>query len=279
MYIYRVLNENDILANPTENGIYAKWLYKEALNYGLEFTSDMDRLQILKSLSIQKQKYVNDIIQKKNVNDFKEILQERNGHIIRGSNTSTKFISFSTDLNLIRKFYLEQKKNAVAVVKSSIADNNLIDRCDNDFLIASDLSSAEKIKSNFFINKDGSITKPGSSLFNYLKSAKEVIYYNNVPKKMVITVLGPLEYELLYRKIFTLKYLNLCQIGRTSLIRKTLENIKKMIQNENDIYQYLYQEHYINNNSLKTLSEMSEYNKFELNEANDNVMKKVRKMW
>lgn len=314
MYIYRAINELDEKIDPTKNGLIAKSIIDEVIysdyelllysNFRKEnnplsqmtdkelnliyreirgnFNLDLHIPEII-NIANMNQKIANDIL--RNVmltNDeyflsqFENILSTKNGHITNGSSIDYPWISFSTDLSLVRSYYEKQEKNIIVVVDSNIV--NTFDNIGSDELIALDLSSREKIQENieFMINADKTPTSIYYRGFNYTISDKEVIYYNKVPKEKIVAILNPLQYELLLNDLLTEEYYQLSAGEKYCWRFNILTEMKKMFQDNHNIINYILEKYYTENISFKKLSESGEYNQYELNEANRFILQKVK---
>lgn len=314
MYIYRAINELDEKIDPTKNGLIAKSIIDEIIysDYELLLYSNFHKKnnplsqmtnQELNSIyrEIRNNFVINlhipEIIDKANINQeqidnilkklistndikalrqFNDILSTKNAHITNGSGKDYSWISFSTDLEKTKHYYKEQEKNNVVVVESKI--NKIFDQINDNILIAFDLSSREKINENkeFMINSDKTPTSVYYSGFNYSISDKEVIYYNRVPKEKIVAVLAPLQYELLLNDLLTEEYYKLSPDRKYYWRIMVLAELKKLFQDNSDIVNYVLEQYYIKNISLKKLSKKTKYNLNELNEANEFVLQKIK---
>lgn len=313
MYIFRAANELDIEMNPKENGIISKSIYGKVLWEPFNFLvyatfigrenpclkmkeRDINKLfheirtsiglnfyknEII-SLADNEQRRVNDILRKtileqesESVRQIVDIFKTKNGHITKGSQKDYPWISFTTDLTKTRHYYEDQNKHEVIVVDSNI--EKFVDISEDNFLFALDLSSREKIADNeFIINVDGTRTAINFRGLNYSKSDNEVIYYNKVPKEKVVTILKTIQYELLTSGILPEDYYKMSSLKQHRIQVLSLLNMKKILENNVDIFNYLLNKYYIENNSLKSLEKNGEYSVQELREANQKILQKLR---
>ena len=313
MYIFRAANELDIEMNPKENGIISKSIYGKVLWEPFNFLvyatfigrenpclkmkeRDINKLfheirtsiglnfyknEII-SLADNEQRRVNDILRKtileqesESVRQIVDIFKTKNGHITKGSQKDYPWISFTTDLTKTRHYYEDQNKHEVIVVDSNI--EKFVDISEDNFLFALDLSSREKIADNeFIINVDGTRTAINFRGLNYSKSDNEVIYYNKVPKEKVVTILKTIQYELLTSGILPEDYYKMSSLKQHRIQILSLLNMKKILENNGDIFNYLLNKYYIENNSLKSLEKKGEYSVQELREANQKILQKLK---
>lgn len=313
MYIYRAINELDEELNPMENGLIAKSIIDQVIHYDFDFLlyatyfrkqekpfqnmkeRDLDEIyhevrkkfkinmhlnEILK-IADKNQQMINDIFKgiiNKDVNSINQlidILSTKNGHITNGSTKDYPWISFSTDLEKIKHYYESQEINTVVVVDSCI--DKFYDTCNNDFLLALDLSSDEKIKDNeFIINSNKTGTKQNYRGLNYAKKDKEVIYYNRVPKEKIVTILESLQYELLLNGLLNEEYYQIPEYKKRYWKLIILKSIKDLLKNNGDIVNYVLDEYYTKNNSLKHLAEIGKYSLDELNYANQFILQRIK---
>lgn len=314
MYIFRAANELDIEMNPKENGIISKSIYGKVLWKPFNFLvyatfigrenpclkmkeRDINKLfheirtsiglnfyknEII-SLADNEQRRVNDILRKtileqesESVRQIVDIFKTKNGHITKGSQKDYPWISFTTDLTKTRHYYEDQNKHEVIVVDSNI--EKFVDISEDNFLFALDLSSREKIADNeFIINVDGTRTAINFRGLNYSKSDNEVIYYNKVPKEKVVTILRAIQYELLTSGILPEDYYKMSSLKQHRIQILSLLNMKKILENNGDIFNYLLNKYYIENNSLKSLEKKGEYSVQELREANQKILQKLKR--
>lgn len=285
MYLYRALNNNDISALKLNEGLYSKddteYIKKRVVDFILYADEDLFKqfsalskeeqkdiyktyihnfafnIKELKDLSEMKLSKVNICNMKNLTNEQKQniikVLSTINTHLIHGSRVDTSWISFTSDIHKIEKYYLSQSNNKVAVIDSNV--NLIIDKN----AIAVDLSSKDEIKKlskfGFLISKD---FNPCSYNFRgYNNSAKdnEVIYYSHVPQEKVVTVLEPIQIDLIYNNIFNEKFYQLSNYSKCIIYEMFKSSIKvTLFDNLSDIERMIYFEHYINCKSLSSLS-------------------------
>ena len=314
MYIYRAINEFDEKIDPIKNGLIAKSIIGPILHHDFDILvyamyigkednpflymekNEIERIyrEVRKKFEIslhvpkiveiadKNQEKINEvfkgILANQNVEYVKkllDILSTKNGHITKGSTKDYPWISFTTSLEKAKHYYENQEKNIVVVVDSDI--NKFFDVSENAMLLALDLSSNEKIKNNeFIINAN----KTGTSLnyrgLNYAKKDSEVIYYNRVPKDKIVTVLTSLQYELLLNGLLDEGYYEIPENKKYYWKDIVLFSIRELLKDNGDIINYLLEEYYNKNFSLKSLSENGEHNLAELNEANEFILNKIK---
>ena len=188
MYIYRAINKMDERINPTKNGLIAKSIIDEVIysdyelllysNFRKEnnplsqmtdkelnliyreirgnFNLDLHIPEII-NIANMNQKIANDIL--RNVmltNDeyflsqFENILSTKNGHITNGSSIDYPWISFSTDLSLVRSYYEKQEKTIYSLGNYESEINNKIYDIDSlNYNIDLALEDVQKLKKEF----------------------------------------------------------------------------------------------------------------------------------
>lgn len=314
MYIYRAINDFDEKIDFVKNGLIAKSIINSIIRNDFEFLvyatyigkennpffymKENEKEKIyrevrkyfdlnihmceIKRKADKNQKEINDIflelINNQNLNYIRkilDILSTKNGHITKGSTIDYPWISFTTSLEKTRHYYENQKKNIVAVVDSNI--DKFYDSYEGGYLFALDLSSDEKIRNNeFIINEDKTSTRLNYRGLNYSKKDKEVIYYNRVPKEKIVAVLKPLQYELLLLGILDEEYYNFSDCKKNYWKMIILASIRRILKEYGDIVNYIFEEYYVQNRSLKLLSETGKYTLEELNKANEFILNKIQ---
>lgn len=314
MYIYRAINEFDEKMDPIKNGLIAKSIINSIIHSDFDFLvyatyigkddnpffhmkeSEMEKIyrevrkdfelsmhiQEFQRIADQNQKEINDIflelINNQSLDYLKKllnILSTKNGHITKGSTIDYPWISFTTSLEKTKHYYENQKKNTVVVVDSNI--NKFYDVAENAFLLALDLSSDEKIRNNeFIINANKTGTRLNYRGLNYSKKDNEVIYYNRVPKDKIVTVLNPLQYELLLNGLLGEEYYKFSQTKKNYWKFMVLSSIKNLLKENSNIVNYILEEYYSKNRALKELSETGEYSLYELNSANEFILAQIK---
>lgn len=314
MYIYRAINEFDEKIDCLKNGLIAKSIINSIIHDDFEFlvyatyigsddnpflymkenekekiyreirkSFDLNmHIQNIKRIADRNQKEINDIfmelINNQNLDYIKkllDILATKNGHITKGSSKDYPWISFTTALEKTRHYYENQKKNMVVVVDSNI--DKFYDCYEGGYLFALDLSSDEKIRNNeFIINENKTSTRLNYRGLNYTKKDKEVIYYNSVPKDKIVAVLEPLQYELLLLGILDEEYYNFSDCKKNYWKMILLASIRRILKEYDDIVNYTFEEYYVQNRSLKLLSETGKYTLEELKSANEFILNKIQ---
>ena len=164
MFLFRALNEYDILSNPLDNGLASKRVINDIVenyykNRNIDFInqSKEKKIELIKDYLIShnnklEKKYYNyskdyievlDNINKGNSNNkagdyiqYEKILSTIQSHLITGSKIDTNWISTSKELYSIKKYYEKQNIHKVAIINT------------NKDLLTVDLSSKEIIKNN-----------------------------------------------------------------------------------------------------------------------------------
>lgn len=316
MYIYRLINELDEKINPLKNGLVARSIidgitskefnfliyaesiknernllekfssknirdiYKEIRKISIE-NNLFEILTVAKHNQEQLNKQLESIFKNKNENNLEciiSILKNINGHITNGYEKDYPWISFSTDLNAIKKYYEHQNINSVVVIDSQ--NNLLFDECNNDILLAVDLSNRESIQNNpFLINNLGLKTRENYRGYNYAINSKEIVYYNRVPKEKIVTILKSLQYELLINGLLDEEYYRFSELKKIEINNKILYEMKELFKNDSDIVNYILEEYYKKSNSLKYLSEQGIYNLRQLENTKEYINQKMKEKY
>lgn len=169
LFMFRVLNELDILCNPLENGLASKKLiYDLTMSYlksnEKDFLNSLTKKEKEQYCKNNMENYIKThqhklkkMIERRgiqvynNLSGFDQLdaeswsylyyyLSSLNTHLVSGSKTITDWISTTKDLNLIKKYYNNQTTHKVAVLASSGKSIK-----ENGTLIV-DLSSKNNIK-------------------------------------------------------------------------------------------------------------------------------------
>lgn len=316
MYIYRAINELDRQMKPMENGIISRSIYDEIMKPAFDFlvyATFRNENEILNKMTEQElnsiyrnirnnmslslfsyeiikyadknQKELNeniiDIIKSngENIESSRKILSylaTKNGHIAHGNTNDYPWISFSTDYRRVKSFYDCQEEHRIAVVDSNI--KMICDICNDDYLLALDLSNENAIKNNnFLINEDFTKTALNYRGLNYAKSSSEVIYYNRVPKEKIVTILKTLEYELLLLGILDEEYLKLPITAKSYIKMEALTNIKKLIKNREYMFEIIYREHFIKSHSLEKIAKDNKVNLETLKVIKEIIIGEIKK--
>lgn len=242
MYVYRALNECDMVLKPKENGLFGKKIVFDNTMASFNFITSVENVAFkdskeakkcytdVKSKMICGSNYTsiiedaerNDMIYKKKyqqifdfisgksdlsaeerkeINDyFMKLFKSSKGHMRNGSNVDSNWISFAKDLNSLKRYYLSQNTNQIAVVDSKI--NGVIDQG----ILAVDVSNKEAIDriKDAFVIKHGDKYYYTSDRFvgyNFAIDNKEVLYYNHIPSERIIHVLDQFQSDLAYNGI------------------------------------------------------------------------------
>jgi hypothetical protein len=278
MYLYRALNEFDIKLNPIEHGIYNKKIIKSYIEYQRELIAallggsteiiipdvemlygdvygELDKrkqsLEKEKKMAFFKETNLSlDELYTRKENNFRKSL-EIFGHIKNGSRKDHPWISTSKDFRCIWKYYLDQLQPNVAVINSNLETNA-------ELPLILDLSCDEAIEksrclledTNFHLNTD-------FSAFNYTKLDQEVVFFNYIPQKYIITVLDQFEFDLLFNNMLDEDVIY--KIKRSQQSNNVVNNIKyncirALKTAHKDKLVSLFHKMYIGNISTKELS-------------------------
>lgn len=194
-YIFRVLNDYDLIINPQKNGLINKALISSNLRFLFDLMvnttpnifnhysqlTEKQRIKVYNEIyddvkysfleetlynTINEvqwkdnkiQELLTDIrnkeggINQSNFSKLLDIFSTVQTHLVCGSRFDTPWISSSKSILALKKYYLKQKKHAIAVVKSEL--DNTYNFANNRIEIVLDLSTREKINSNdLLINK------------------------------------------------------------------------------------------------------------------------------
>ena len=211
---------------------------------------------------------------------FMNYLSGLQRHLLYGSSKITDWISTSTSIESVFRYYDKQDIHQVAVIKSDTG--GLVD---SDNILSVDLSTFDKIKSkshylcnridikdNYIIDflADLSVISPlvmlnfrsnminqtniNSRGFKYSTNSKEVCILKYVPKNHVISLLGALQIDLLRFQVFNTDFVYKSineQINELKRFKFILSNYLLKI---NDAYLlYLFDELYNKNNNINNL--------------------------
>jgi len=297
MYIYRAINQFDEKIDPMTNGLIAKSIIESSIEsyfYNLLAkdlildTSTLERIynmtkskfdispfiQVFQEIAEKKQNEVQKMILTGNRKGIEGIFSTKNGHILIGSTKNYSWISFTTCLENIKTYYVNQEKNKIVVVDSNIA--KFYDECEGMFLLALDLSTKESIINNeFIINKNNRITNTEYRGLKNSRKDKEVIYYNRVPKSKIVTVLNALEYELLLEGLLDESYYKLPESMKSYWRFMIISSIKTLLKDKSEIIKYLIDGYYDKSNSINSLSN-NKYNNKQLVEAKNYILSRIR---
>ena len=283
MLLYRALNKIDIALNPIKEGLYAKGcMYDNIfdllcfLNIANNLNCDYNALKEIAKTYSEKYAYyvlddvkysackendrvknlfkdfdftnVDDLVRR--VNLIGNVTSTVNDHFINGNRHFTKWISFTSDIHCIDRYYNNQDIHQVAVI-----DSDIVSGFDGDLLVL-DASNAESIENNgLFVYAHNYGCKPSSNSrgFNNAKSSKEVVYYNYIPKEKILYVLNSLLVDMIYNDMLDLDiFNNKGYIYPVSLL--SLSYINKYIDAK---YKEVFQEIYINNKNIDLLFDYS----------------------
>ena len=222
MYLYRLLNDCDIVLNPKKFGLFGKKTVSSCLEYNYYFLCEVNNYNYnfknVKSSLIYNSALF-DIISLSNYNEyilkeylcnkipcdnkekelyFKNLFKTALLHLRNGNNIDTNWISFSKNLSSILDYCNNQNNNHVAVINSDI--KGIFD----DDLLALDLSNDDainKIKCLFVVDNNRRYVSNDFIGFNYSKKSEEIIYYNHIPKDRIVAILDPFVIDLILNDI------------------------------------------------------------------------------
>lgn len=292
MYLYRALNDNDLSTLSLNEGLYSKEitdyfklkafdlflsansdLYNQFSklskdgkkitykSYMHDFTFDVIELRNLANIISSKVKIetMDDITVKKS--GIYSALRTVNNHLVNGSKYNTNWISFTKDIHRIEKYYLKQKINKVAVLDSNLKMKNLelsydlIIDCNTLGLDFSDRKTVKfLLEQHLLPNKDDKTTKETFRGLNYAIKDKEVIYYSHVPQEKIVTVLEPIQVDLIYNDLLNENFYKLDNDAKLDVYRIFKETIEKLLLEDlSDIEKMVLLEHYFNSQPLSSL--------------------------
>lgn len=214
---------------------------------------------------------------------FQNYLSTLQQHLLYGSSKMTDWISFSTDINAIMRYYDNQDIHKIAVVRSNTG--GLVD---SDYILSVDLSTMEKIKAKTclcnkididenivdviselatldpqiaanFKYKLVSQTDVNSRGFKYANKSREVCILKYVPRDHIVSVLESLQIDLMKLQVFNQDFLKLDKEQQ----KKELETLKKgleyeVIRQDDPYLKHIFDELYINNKNIKNLVSFNE---------------------
>lgn len=216
-------------------------------------------------------------------------------HLLFGSTKITDWISTSTDMGNIMKFYDAQKIHKMAIIKSDTG--GLVDSSN---IMSVDLSTYEKIKQNspYLCNgidiKDNDVIKCLAELslyspeialnfkerltnetnincrgFKYSTNAKEVCILKYIPKEHIISVLEALQIDLIRLDRFNKQFICMPQNEQENELDrfKTLL-FRQLKQNDDPYLLYLFDELYIKNRNINDLVSFDQSKKYIENNRN-----------
>lgn len=295
MYLYRAINNNDLSTLNLNEGLYSKDItesLKEKTFYFLlyvngqldkffkfskeeqksiyksymhDFTFDIIELRHLAAIDLNKIKVENsDSLTTEKINNILAAFGTINNHLANATRYATSWISFTKDIHNIEKYYLRQKINKVAMIDNSNLDS-IID-CNT---LAIDIGNPDILKKlneyKLLLTKDFRLTKSGFHGFNYSIRDKEVIYYSHIPQEKIITVLNPIEVDLLYNDLFNEEFYKLNNDTRYRAYEYFKYYIQFLLKDLSDIEKKVLFEHYFNSKPLASLySDARDADKFVL---------------
>lgn len=304
MYLYRAINDNDLSTLSLNEGLYSKDItesLKEETFYFLlyanrqldnflklpkeeqksiyksymhDFTFDIIELRHLAAIDLNKIKVENsDSLTTEKINNILAAFGTINNHLANGTRCATSWISFTKDIHNIEKYYLRQRINKVVIIDNSNLDS-IID-CNT---LAIDIGNPDILKKlnedKLLLTKDFRLTKSGFHGFNYSIRDKEVIYYSHIPQEKIITVLNPMEVDLLYNDLLSEKIYKLNNDERHRFYESFNKYIKILLKDLSDIEEKVLFEHYFNSKSLASLySDARDADKFVL--AKKKILSKI----
>ena len=331
MYLFRALNNYDILGNPVDNGIASKAvIFKVVKNYydknnDKEYHSlnDEEKEIFIKEHmeeyikthgSKLKNKYFKHSIKSRNdVKDFCEFVtrvksmsqeeldeeirtnKERlnfgsyveffkyisslQKHLLLGSNTITDWISTTTCLNSVEKYYRKQDIHRIAVIKSDTG--GLVD---SDNILSVDLSTMDKIKEKNYLcnridindeklidiisdicrfdpalslkfkNKFVNPTDINSRGFKYANSDKEVCILKYIPRDHIVSVLEALQIDLIKAHLFNSNFIKLGKEEQKKELEKLKHDLLKGVELFSDPFvKHVFEELYLENKNIDSI--------------------------
>ena len=287
MYIYRVLNDCDIALQPKENGIFNKRIIEdksrvsyetqlasnneiqpseELFKYLLPTYANVNQFNISRDAKVIQTVVDKELDMLKNIingnidgytkEEIKDleaylnrIFKEANESITK---KSTDWISFTTSLKKILKYYLHQtRSHQVAVVESNIdgiVDNNLI---------GLNLGNIEDIKD--YISQCDHLNLESIKL---PKKDGEVLYYNYVPKEKIKAILSQFEIDLLFNNLVDqttlIEFMKPVSVALKNQLRREISKL------DNPELLELFDDVYVKNKALSNLVAKYDKNEIEL---------------
>lgn len=210
-------------------------------------------------------------------------------HLIFGSTKMTDWISTSTNMGNIMKFYDAQKIHKMAIIKSDTG--GLVDSAN---IMSVDLSTYEEIKKNspYLCNgidiKDNEVIKCLASLslyspeialnfkekltnetnincrgFKYSTNAKEVCILKYIPKEHIISVLEAIQIDLIGLDRFNKQFICMPQNEQENELERFKTLLFRQLKQDDDPYLlYLFDELYVQNKNVNEIVSFNQSKKY-----------------
>ena len=317
MLLFRALNSYDLKINPVENGIVSKrMLYDLVSNYlnstQREFMSSLSSKEkdnaikeyIDKYINSHKQKLskifnkkhipventINSFLKYKDDYSYCQLLKDLStltGHLINGSRTITNWISATSSLDGIWKYYDCQDIHGVALINIDtsgvynektyvvdVSNRETIDSIkflsnkinDDDFKYFINYMIDDSELSNYIVplfNKY--IVNPTNkkfSGFNFAACSNEFDIYQYISKEYIYHVFTALEIDLICAELYDIRHLELSFERREKELEKLKNKILHYISSENNPYMlYVFEELYLKNHNIYKICDNEEEQK------------------
>lgn len=185
---------------------------------------------------------------------FKKYLSTLQSHLLYGSKKITDWISTSSSINAISRYYDSQDIHQVAIIKSNTG--GLVD---SDNILTVDLSSKGKIMQNQFLcnkidieedtidtlaaisnlypflmlqfgNRMVNKSNENARCFSYSTSSKEFCIQRYIPKDHILSILGALQMDLITHGMFDEAFIHLPKEEQ----KRALEHLKQVLKHRVD---------------------------------------------
>ena len=306
MFLFRALNDFDMIIDPIKNGLASKKMIYDATK---RYLYNVEREKLMKMSQKEKDEYIKSYmyeylkkhkhklskIFKKNHDETRNIIHRHvdskdklayceiirdlsslPNHLVNGSKTYTNWISASSNLDGIWKYYDKQKIHEIAVL--NVGTNGVFS--DDTYIV--DLSNRETINNiKFLSNKMGIETfdlfnlfmkerpdmekyfltifnkyvmKPTNKKFmgfNFSAADNEYCIYEYLSKESIVTVLESLQIDLICADLFNEEYLLLSSNKQAQELKRLKDMILKHVLEEKNSYMlYVFEELYLKNHNI-----------------------------
>lgn len=246
--------------------------------------TDNNFFEQYKNIYIDRKKIIIDKITSPELYELFAFFSEIREHVGKGCYNETNFISTTTSFETLKKYYFSQKISKVAVIKK-IQNRDMYDINSENFFKAISLTEGKIVDNLCFIfnqiNDDNNNeifltpTTPGSTIRNYSVGDSEELHFFNIEQKEIVSIITPLEIDLVDNGIFPEDYLNsdneTIEKNKNNILNKTHEIIQ--YHQNCEILNYIIDEHYINCKSFLSLACESKYSMNDLIEAKKELIK------
>lgn len=332
MLLFRALNYYDLKIDPMKNGIVSKkMLYDLVSNYlnstQREFMSNMSSRQkdvyiknyfdsyienhmkklkkIFSKKHIPVENTINSFVNYKDDYSYCQLLKDLSslvGHLSNGSRTITNWISSSSMLDGIWKYYDCQDTHGVALINIDtngvynektyvvdVSNREIIDRIeflsnkinDDDFetFIKCMISDSELSKyivplfNKCIVNP----TNKKFSGFNFATCSSEFVIYEYIPKEYIYHVFDALEIDLICAELYDYRYLELPVDKREEELLRLKNKILRYIVSENNPYMlYVFEELYLKSHNIFKINSSEKEQKKMILTRNEIISKSIK---